>query len=473
MSKLIKNWSYLLFSDLGQLAISFFVFMFLARKLSPEGYGTLNAIFALASLFSVFAMSVSSNQVIIREVTLHPKATRSIFKIVLPIRIASLLLSLAVLIAYQFYAKETQPIILVGGSFIVLATLTSDLAESLAFGHFVTKFTTVLSIGAAICWLSVVVLLPSSKIYVEWALLFYSLIYLIQSFAYLGISFKKFVRPNREESKIGYKTILLMSMPYLWIRTVGVFSDQVPVLLLKGYSGAAEVGFYAVGNRLVLPITIAVSTGLRALFPFMTKLYSEDKERFIKKLSEGFTFVLILGSTIAMFLTIFSNVWIPLLFGKAYDKSVLAFNYQAWLGVLLCFDLILANVLSATYRQKTLAIIMTIDILIVFPLMYIGAKYGAEGMAKAKLLGGLVTVLYHVIVVMLVLKARIKSLSFLLSCVYFITMMVVTIFISDVLIKLAIILILLITFIAYRNSPLRQLSSILYKRLNMKLNLKK
>lgn len=462
---LIKNWSYLLLSDISQTIINFFVFMFLARKLSPEGFGTLNTILAIVGLFSVFAINVSANQVITREVTLNPKSTKKIVKVVLPIRIISLVLSVLALIGYYLYEGETNTIYIIGTSVIVLATLVWDLAESIAFGHFATKFTTYISVTAGLCWFLVVFFLPEKSINVEMVLMIYAAIYFVRSMTYLGLSFNNYIRPNNETLSIGWKAILLMSMPYLWMRIMGTFFDQVPILLLKLHSGAAEVGYYAVGNRFVMPITLAVSTGLRAMYPFMTKLFQEDKEKFNQKLAEGFTFVLILGSSIAMLLTISSEIWVPLFFGDAYKKSILAFNFQAWFGVLLSFDLVLANVLSSTYRQKILAIIMTIDVLIIFPLMYIGAKYGADGMAMAKLAGAFVAIFYHVIVVMVILKARIKSSSFLLSGIYFTVMMFITIFVSDFRLKIILISTLLIGFIVYKNSPLRQLYRLIHNQI--------
>lgn len=438
--------------------------MFLARKLSPEGYGILNTILAIAGLFSVFAVNVCANQVIIREVTLNPRATKKIVNVILPIRIISLALSIIALVGYYFYEGEVRTVYLIGTSIIVLATLVWDLAESIAFGHFVTRITTYISVVAGLCWFLIVFILPEKSINVEMVLLIYATIYLIRSVTYLGLSFKNYVHPNNDQLSMGWKIILMMSMPYLWMRIMGTFSDQVPILLLKWHSGATEVGYYAVGNRFVMPITLAVSTGLRAMFPFMTKLFQEDKEKFNQRLAEGFTFVLILGSSIAMLLTISSNIWVPLFFGDAYRKSILSFNFQAWLGVLLCFDLILANILSATYRQKILAIIMTIDVLIIFPLMYLGASNGADGMALAKLVAGFVTVSYHIIVVIVVLGVRLKSLSFLLSTIYFVTMMLITICISEMWIKLTIVSVLIITFLIYDKSPLRQMIRLSYKQ---------
>jgi hypothetical protein len=100
--------------------------------------------------------------------------------------------------------------------------------------------------------------------------------------------------------------------------------------------------------------------------------------------------------------------------------------------------------------------------------MYIGAGYGANGMALAKLIGGIITVLYHVVVVIVVLGVRLKSLSFLLSCIYFVTMMVITIFISDMSIKLIVVSILILSFLVFDKSPLRQLIRLCYNYSNKK-----
>lgn len=435
--------------------------MFLARKLSPEGFGTLNAVLALASLFSVFAMNLSANQVITREVTLRPDSTNKIFRLVLPIRIISLILTIISLIIYQFYTGNGNTGLLLATSVIVVATLIWDLAESIAFGHFITKFTTLISIAASFCWLLIVMLLPSNKITVEDVTLIYAFILLLRSIVYLGIGYKKLIIPNKELVAISWKAIFIMSLPYFWMRIVGALGDQVPILLLNGYSGSAQVGFYAVGNRFIMPITLAVTTGLRAIFPFMTKSFQEDKEKFNANLIKGFTIVLILGSTIAMLLTLSSAFFLPLFFGQAYADSVLAFNYQAWFGVLLCFDLLLSTVLSSTYRQKTLAIITTIDVLIVFPLMYFGAQHGAEGMALAKLFGSFIAVFYHIFVVVRVLNVNISNKSFVLSCLYFVVLMLVSIFILNIFIKSLLIVLLIVLYSVFKNSPLRQLYSVL------------
>lgn len=471
MSRLIKNWSYLLLSDISQAVISFFVFMLLARKLNPEGYGTLNALLALASLFSVFALNVSANQVISREVTLRPNTTAGIFRIAFPIRMISLVIVILVLVLYQTYLGETNYTLIAATAIIVSATVLWDLAESIAFGHFVTKLTTIVSISGSFIWLLIVVLLPARNLNVNLVIWLYASLFLLRGIVYIGLSYSKFAKVNNEESIINLRNVVLMSMPYLWMRVVGTFGEQIPILLLKGYSGAAEVGYYAVGNRFIMPITLAVTTGLRAVFPFMTKLFYEDKEKFKTKIIEGFTFIYIIGGTIAALLSITSGIWLPLFFGKAYQKAIEAFNYQAWFGVLLCFDLLLSTVLSSTYRQKTLAIITTIDVFIVFPLLYFGTQYGAEGMAIAKLIGVLITTFYHIIVVIFVLKIKLNSKPFFLSNIYFLILMIGSVFIKEMIIKSIIIGLTLVAFSVIKSSPLRNLGILIVGKIReIKIN---
>lgn len=445
--------------------ISFFVFMLLARKMSPEGYGSLNAILAIATIFSIFSINLSSNQVIIREVTLHPKGTKDFIRKVLVIRAVSFALTIIAIVIYFFNTTEPGQAEIAGISIIVAATMVWDLAESIAFGHFVTKLTTYISMGAGICWFLIILLLPVTIINVELVLIIYACILLVRSAFYMGFSFNRYVSPNEESITINYKAIILMSIPFLWMRIMSAFGDQIPILLLKGQSGNTEVGYYSLGNRFVMPITLAVSTGMRAMFPFMTKLFQENKEEFNEKLTKGFSTVLIFGSSIAMLLTVTSRFWIPLLFGEAYLQSILPFNYQAWMGVLICFDLIVASVLAATYRQTVLAILMSVDIMVIFPLMYLGSSHGAEGLALAKLAGTLITIMYHIIVVMMVLKADLKSWKFLFSCIYFIMMMVITIIVTNFLLKLLLLILLVGLFLVFRESPLRYLGRLVYHRM--------
>ena len=421
--------------------------MFLARKLNPEGYGLLNATLALASLFAVFAINIGAHQVILREISIRPRTTLGIFKIVFPVRMISLVIAILALIFYEFYKGESNYVLIGASILIVTATLLWDLAESIAFGHLVTKITTIIGITASLVWLIIVVLLPNHGLDVNLVIFLYACLFVLRGGVYLVLSYLKFVKGNKEPAKINLKAVLMMSMPFLLMRVVSALGEHVPILLLKGFSGAAEVGYYAVGNRFVMPIIMAITTGMKAVFPFMSRLYKENIDEFNIKSVQGFTFIFAFGSITAATLTITSHIWLPLLFGDEYRQAARAFNYQAWIGVLLSFDLLLATMLTSSYRQNMLAFITIIDVLILLPFLYVGSNYGADGMAIAKLFGAILVFIFHVFFIIVKMQLNLRTKEFVSSVIFFIILMITSIFINDFLIKFSVLIVSLTIYL--------------------------
>ena len=173
------------------------------------------------------------------------------------------------------------------------------------------------------------------------------------------------------------------------------------------------------------------------------------------------------GTLVAGILVLFSEYWIPFFLGKSYLNSIDAFNYLAWFGVGMCFDLLLSTLLSSTYKQKILAAITTIDFFIFIAFLYWGAQYGAIGLALAKLLSMLFILGYHIIVVCKVFNMSIRNRNFIISLVVYLFAMSVTLFISLFILKLLLFILpfLVVGFIP--NNPIRQcivgVRSLIYK----------
>lgn len=462
MSKLIRNWSYLLFSDLSQAGINFFVFIILARKLSPDGFGELNVVLSVFMLFTVFANNVGSNHVITREVTLHPEAAKGILVKLAPLRVLSFIATTIAVVIYTFHTKNGDLSIIVFSSILVFGNSIWDLSESIAFGRLVTKFTTIFNLIFSISWLSFIIILPVKIISIKLVLVIYCTLFVLKSLAYLYTVTKNYATGLSCVSDIGIKSIFVMSLPYLFMRGLGSLTDQFPILMLNGNCGNAEVGYFSVGSRLIIPITLTVSTALRAVFPYLTKLYEKDRPLFEQKVLQSFGFVFIWGSIMAAILVNTSNLWIPIFFGTKYVNSVETFNILAWFGVGMCFDLLLSTILSSTYKQNILAIITCIDFIIIFPFLYFGAKHGALGLAFAKLASLFLVLAYHIIVVRKVLKINIYNLTFFLSVLFFLVFVIISSINLLFWIKVILMFGIIGVYSVIKQSPLRQ--SILYVR---------
>lgn len=455
MSRLIKNWSYLLFSDLSQAGINFFVFIILARKLSPEGFGQLNIVLAIFMLFTVFANNLGANHVITREITLRPESVKKLLSKLVPLRIFSFIATTIAMIIYVLNTNNWDLSIVVFASILVFSNSVWDLSESVAFGMLVTKFTTIFNLIFSSIWLLSAFLIPCSVFNVKNVLLVYCSLFLLKSISYLVTIIKKYTLGNFV-SIISSRSIILMSLPYLFMRGLGSFVDQIPVLMLNSNSGSKEVGYFSVGLRLIIPITLTVSTALRAVFPFITRLYEKDKMVFEKKVIESFGFVFIWGTIMATILVNTSDFWIPFFFGKEYLFSVKAFNVLAWYGVGMCFDLLFSTILSSTYKQNTLAVITAIDFTILLPFLYFGSYYGALGLAIAKLISLLFILTYHIIVIKKVLKINIYNKQFFYSILFFLLMMGVSFLGGNLWMKIIFLVTVIFFYTLFEKSPLRQ-----------------
>lgn len=456
MNKLFKNWGYLMISNAVSTGISFFTFILLAKKLSPEGYGIFNTLIATITLFSVFANNIVAGTVINREIVSQPKAGKHLVKRAVYLRTLGFLVASIAIVIFKYLTGKNDGIIITALIVLLLSNIVWELCEQVAFGYFVTKITTLLRISVSVVWLVFIITMPPEYASLTTVFFSYTIINLISSILYLMFD-KKLLKKNDEKSDISVKQLLKMSTSYFWVRIVGTFGDQIPILLLNGYAGAAQVAYYSVGSKFVMPITLMISTGINALFPFLTKIYKEDKELFKKKVVLGFMFTLMFGSTTAAFLTLTSSSWLIYIMGESYASSVEAFNYQVWFAVCIGFDLILSMVLSSSYRQKTLAIITTIDIIIFIPILFFALPFGAKGLAIAKLVSAIISVIYHIFVALFVLKIKLNNSMFYLSCFYFVILLCASVFISNIWIKCGLYLLVIFIYILFKNSPLRML----------------
>jgi O-antigen/teichoic acid export membrane protein len=428
MSKLIKNWSYLLASDIVQQIVGFVVVIFLARKLSPDGYGLFNVIISIATIFSVLANFGMAN-VIIRELSLKPELTSVIIKkIILPIRLFSLVLAVIAFIIYNNLTLAIGNEWILYVVLIVLNLLLWDFSESIAFGHEVTKFSSLLNIIIAIVWLFAILLIPSRWLTVQTTILIYCILHFTKAFSYVVIVLVKFYKKSVEkfnDPNIDRSAFLKMVLPYVWLLIIAVLGNQLPIQFLNNNSNLNEVGYYAVGFKLMVPISIAVGTAFRAIFPSFTKLYASNKHEFQNRIKEGFNLIIIIGTLIAIISSITSQFWLPVIFGESYKGAVLVFNFLIWFSVISILDTLLSNGLSSAYKEKTLAILATLDILILLPLLYYSSQFGAYGLAVAKLGTGLIFLAYHLYVFIKILKINLYNKTLIFQIAFYIVSMII------------------------------------------------
>lgn len=464
MKPFIKNWSYLVTSDVITKFLGFFATIILARNLNPDGYGAYNVILAISAIFTVVA-NFGMTQVLTREIARNVEISGVIFLRASLIRIFSVILSVIGIYAYfKIFESKYDDIYIIVTCILTISITAWDLFESIAFGRQVMKYSAVLNIFSSVIWVLCLFLLPKELFSILNIVGIYAGIDLLKALAYYFLIYKKgFLKKISIEIAPNAKQILMMSLPYLWLWGLGIFSNQVPILFLSKNSGQEEVGYFSIGLRLILPLTIVTNTAMKAIFPNLSVLYKENIEKFRSLVSDGIIVIVFLGSILAFILTVFSIYYIPFLFGEKYLNSVMPFNFLLWFMVLYSMDVLLGTSLSASDRQVILSFLGTIDFIISIPIMYIGAKYGAYYLAISKLIVAFILVSYHWIILKKVIYISwFKYFSLLLFFFIMCLFSFQNIF-ENIVIQFLVFFIIIVIFLKLKKLPFKEIRIIINK----------
>ena len=445
-------------SDFIQQLIGFFVLIFLARKLNPDGYGLFNVIISIATIFGVLSQFGTSN-VITRELSLNPETTDSfIKKIILPFRIVSFVFAVICFLIYNYIDFSVDHSLSLYVILIILNLSLWNSSESIAFGHEVTKYSSILNIFFSITWFISIIIIPEKLLDISLVLIVFCLLHFIRAATYIIIVYQKFYLSsisNLKKLEINFLSFFKMSIPYVWLLLIFTLSNQLPVLLLNNHSSLEEVAFYAIGFKLMIPISIAVGTLFKAVFPSLTRLFSENKSDFEAKILMGFNIIFVFGTMAAIITSITSEYWLPFLFGSEYYNAILVFDLLIWFSVITIVDTLLSNALSSAYKERVLAILSTIDFLIILPIFYIVSKYGAWGIAISKLLTGFIFLIFHLFVFAWVLNLKLFNKNLFVILSFYFLSMGICLLIDNIIFQLSSVCVLILFFLLIKNSPFK------------------
>jgi O-antigen/teichoic acid export membrane protein len=405
--------------------------------MSVEGYAQFSVITALASTFATFVNNVASGTVLNREIATKPYKTLAYIKKAFSIRVFTFFVGAVIIFLYS----KTKYGYGNGLGLCVVALLSYDVFyeffEQVAFGYKITKYSSIINISAMFMLLLIFIVLPSEWCSLQSVLTIYVCVYILKYCVYYFCDLKEFKRSDYGE-KAMVKEIINPSLPYFWMRVVGTLSTQLPVLLLEGYSDISEVSYYSVGNKFTLPLTILVNTAINAFFPYYTQYFKQDTDKYKKMLFSMLSMAIQISSVFAVVMSVSSPIWLPLIMGNKYISAVYPFQIQVWYTCVLCIDLIISMAFSSSFKQNVLAVITTIDVIILLPVLYFTISYGAVGVSLSKIICSVACLVYHVIIIFQQLKPTRKQIKAVLTQILsMIILIAITTLIKDAMMVIA------------------------------------
>lgn len=398
---LLKNFSVLtVFNFLTQF-LTVFVSIKIARSLSPEGFGKYNLLLLYITIFTVLA-SFGIRNIVIRSVARDHSITKRIFYSGLKLRVIGLL-GCSILLGLFFWFKQEWNVfililIIVG---IVSATFY-DLIESVAFGLEKMEFSGIIDFLRTIGWLLTILIIPERYLTLYLVFILYIIFYLIKTIIYFTSISRKNILKGFSQESVGKKEIVLLikeAFPFYYLGLFTLLSNQIPQLFLEYRAGVAQIGYFNIANKILVPINLVISTSLTAILPYMSRLFIGSRENFIKSLKDIFVALSLFCIVGAFGIMLFRREIIFLLYGSKYMNSSLVLGYQIWYVSIYAIVCLIGTVLVAINKQGVLGKLSILCTLLQVPILWYGSKFGATYLSAAFLVATSINLLIHILVI--------------------------------------------------------------------------
>jgi O-antigen/teichoic acid export membrane protein len=194
------------------------------------------------------------------------------------------------------------------------------------------------------------------------------------------------------------RSVLAQGLPFYWLAILTAATTQLPLLFLAERSGQTEVGLYNAGFRIVFPLQLLLEAALTSLYPGLAQAATADPERFQSTVRRALVGLTLLGVAGATTVSLMRGELVRVLFGGAFRSAANAIAMQCWCVMLYCILSLVGTSLAASDRQKQLAMLSTAYVLVATPVLWLGAGFGASGLAAASLVAAAVNMTYHWVV---------------------------------------------------------------------------
>jgi len=336
IKRVIKNTGYLAFGSIFSKGLLMLVFVYVARILGPEQYGTYFTAFEFVGLVALFSR-LGFDMTAIREGAKELSKVDALQNKLLPIRIfysifiSIIGLSIAYIINYNKNVFDLiiflLPLVIIGGAinsgFIEHFNTSFRIIENMKIVTIIQIIRTIIFVVVSFFFISI----SFFNIYVLATItLFSSIIALI-----FQISLVKKYFSFTFHWKIDFVLLKKIIRPVFLFGIVSILymlSMKIDIQILSNLTNQENVGFYAAGWQINNIGVVFISALSLSLFPNSARLIHQKKYR--KKLGLfiiGLAFIIVL---ISLTISYYSRDIILLLFGNRFEETIKILKILVW-----------------------------------------------------------------------------------------------------------------------------------------------
>ncbi len=438
-----KNYAYNLTYQILILILPLITTPYISRVLGSEGIGIYGYTYSIASYFILFG-SLGVALYGQREIAYAQENAEKRMKTFVEIVIFRFITMFIAILIY-FFAFMIRGNYTIYYRILLLELLATAVDISWFFqGLEEFKKTVIRNIVVRLVSVTLVFILVNNKDDLIKFFLIYSLADFIGNLS-LWVYLPKYFKGQKIKNITFYRHIVPLLLLFIPQISNQIYNNLDKTMIGKMISDKTEVGYYEQAQKVIrLLITIVTSLGVVMVPKMASSFASGDKEKVKDYLKRSFNFVFFLSFPLMFGIIAISNEFVPMFFGKGYDKSIILINIISPIVLLMG----IANVIGTQYllptkKQKEYTISVTIGLIVNFILNFILIRYyDSVGASIATVLSQLVVDILQLrnikteISIVELIKLSIKY--FVSGFVMFIACFIVKQFINDIVISLII-----------------------------------
>ena len=352
-TKVMRNSVFVLIARGAQILASFYILIAVARYLSVDQYG--DYVFIINFVSSIMALTYFGiQQVMIREIAKDRGNANKYLGSAIILRVAlSVIAALVLIINMQFFNFSSLLKIAVLIAIISEFFLTFGMLMKAVFQAFERMaYEAVVAIVYSLILIIGIILSIKFNMGFLWLLISAAIANAIQCIIAIYLLSKRFVYPSFNINR----NILWEFFKYSSVIGIGIFFYQnlfrLNILMLKWLNTSESVAFFQVPHGLIMQLEVIPAALVASIFPILSKLLNSEPSKAITLFEKLFKYIFILSFIPAIYLFIFSQEVIEVIFKGKYEMSIPALSIMSWAIIPLSMDMFLNSVLIAMNKQK-------------------------------------------------------------------------------------------------------------------------
>ncbi len=335
--------------------IAFVARLYVPRFLGPDRFGTLN--FADAFTAAAFVlMGLGLDTYVRREIAVRPEHANDFVGGIVALRLMLLVFvfgGMEVVLRATHRGAEVRHLVYIYGAaqfFMVGGATSAGMLHATSRVNEMSVLSVVVKFGWAAC-IAIAILFHLDL----WAFaLTVAVTEGIKSFILFWLARKHLRFEVRIHPRATW-AVIVAALPFYVSGLATTFYDKIGVSLLAFLTSDREVGWYGAAAGLAGLTLLLVPLVAWVLIPLLARSAAESEDELYRMVRRSLEFILTLAIPVSLMMALGADVWISVLFGRAFAPSVAALRVLAIANLLMYLSIVAVYalaVLKLTWRMS-------------------------------------------------------------------------------------------------------------------------